>query len=109
MLYEFIAVHRDEIIRRCRGKVAMRSTSPPTPAEINHAVPEFLDQLVHALQRGLPSNPEIARSAVHHGHDLLRQGFTVSQVVHHYGDVCQAITGSPSKSRRRSARRTLAR
>ena len=27
-----------------------------------------------------------------HGHDLLRQGFTVSQVVHDYGDICQTIT-----------------
>ena len=25
-------------------------------------------------------------------HDLLRQGFSVSQVVHDYGDVCQAVT-----------------
>jgi hypothetical protein len=25
-------------------------------------------------------------------HDLLLQGFTVSQVVHDYGDVCQSIT-----------------
>jgi signal transduction histidine kinase len=32
------------------------------------------------------------RSAIQHGHDLLRQGFTVSQVVHDYGDVCQAVT-----------------
>jgi hypothetical protein len=55
-------------------------------------VPVFLDQLVHALQLGLTSNPEIGRSAVQHGHDLLRQGFTVSQVVHDYGDICQAIT-----------------
>ena len=29
---------------------------------------------------------------MHHGHELLLQGFTVSQVVHDYGDVCQAIT-----------------
>ena len=34
----------------------------------------------------------MARSAVQHGHDLLLQGFTVSQVVHDYGDVCQSIT-----------------
>src|SRR5258707_10493391 len=27
-----------------------------------------------------------------HGHDLLVQGFTVSQVVHDYGDVCQSVT-----------------
>jgi signal transduction histidine kinase len=36
--------------------------------------------------------PEISRSAIQHGHDLLLQGFSVSQVVHDYGDVCQAIT-----------------
>ena len=27
-----------------------------------------------------------------HGHELLLQKFTVSQVVHDYGDVCQSIT-----------------
>ena len=27
-----------------------------------------------------------------HGHELLNRGFTVSQVVHDYGDVCQSIT-----------------
>lgn len=91
MLCEFIAVHRDEIIKRCRGKVAMRSVPPPSHAK-DHGVPVFLDQLVHALRLGLTSNPEIGRSAVQHGHDLLRQGFTVSQVVHAYGDICQAIT-----------------
>jgi hypothetical protein len=31
-------------------------------------------------------------NAREHGHDLLLRGFTVSQVVHDYGDVCQAIT-----------------
>ncbi|MDP9323919.1 MAG: sensor histidine kinase, partial [Acidobacteriota bacterium] len=91
MLYEFIAVHRDEIIERCRTKVATRSVPPPTEAEINHGVPLFLGQLRQALRLGL-SSPEIQTSAVMHGHDLLLQGFTVSQVVHDYGDVCQAIT-----------------
>ncbi len=38
------------------------------------------------------ANPDIAVSAIQHGHDLLVQGFTVSQVVHDYGDVCQSIT-----------------
>jgi signal transduction histidine kinase len=91
MLHEFIAVNRDEIIRRCRTKVATRSVPPPTEAEIDHGVPLFLDQLVGALRSGL-TNPEISRSAVLHGHDLLLQGFTVSQVVHDYGDICQSIT-----------------
>ena len=49
MLHEFIALNRDEIIRRCRAKVATRSVPPPTEAEIDHGVPVFLDQLVDAL------------------------------------------------------------
>ena len=92
MLHEFIALHRDEIVRRCRAKVATRSIPPPTAAEIDHGVPIFLDQLRATLRLGAITNPEIAKTAIKHGHDLLRQGFTVSQVVHDYGDVCQAIT-----------------
>ena len=92
MLHEFIALHRVEIIRRCRAKVATRSIPLPTEAEIDHGVPLFLDQLVAALSIGSMSSAEMRRDAVLHGHDLLRQGFTVSQVVHDYGDVCQSIT-----------------
>ena len=92
MLHEFVTVNRDEIIQRCRTKVAARSVPPRTASEIDQGVPLFLDQLVHALRLGLSTSPEIGQSAVLHGHDLRRQGFTVSQVVHDYGDVCQAIT-----------------
>jgi len=93
MLQEFIETNRDEIIARCRAKVATRSVPPPTEAEIDHGVPLFLDQLVAALRSGgAKLNPEISKSAVLHGRDLLLQGFTVSQVVHDYGDVCQSIT-----------------
>jgi signal transduction histidine kinase len=92
MLYEFLAMHREELIGRCRAKVATRSVPPPTEAELDHGVPVFLDQLADALRLHLTSSPEIGKSAVQHGHDLLLQGFTVSQVVHDYGDVCQAIT-----------------
>jgi len=92
MLYEFVAIHREEIIRRCRAKVAMRSIPPPTKAEIDHGVPMFLDELVDELRLGLSSSPKINKTATQHGQDLRRQGFTVSQVVHDYGDVCQAIT-----------------
>ena len=92
MLHEFIAANRDEIIQRCRAKVATRSVPPPTEAEIDHGVPVFLDQLRNALRLGETTSPEISKSAIMHGHELLRQGFTVSQVVHDYGDVCQAIT-----------------
>jgi hypothetical protein len=92
MLEEFITLHRDEIISRCRAKVAARSDPPPTKSEIDHGVPVFLRQLIDSLHGGLSSNPDIATTALLHGQDLERQGFTVSQVVHDYGDVCQTIT-----------------
>lgn len=93
MLYEFIELNREEIIARCRAKVAARTFPPPSDTEINHGVPLFLDQLVDLLRSGEASASEIDRSAGQHGHDLLLKGFTVSQVVHDYGDVCQTITG----------------
>lgn len=92
MLQEFIEINRQEIIARCRAKVTSRSFPAPTAAEIDHGVPMFLDQLVIALRDPTMKNLEISRSAIKHGHDLLLQGYTVSQVVHNYGDVCQAIT-----------------
>jgi len=55
----------------------------------------FLDQLVQELRHGQMSTAgaqNIKRIATQHGNDLLRQGFSVSQVVHDYGDVCQTIT-----------------
>jgi signal transduction histidine kinase len=92
MLFEFIETHREEIVTRCRAKVATRSFPEPTAAEIDHGVPLFLDQLIEVLRRGERSDPAIGESASRHGHDLLAKGFTVSQVVHDYGDVCQSIT-----------------
>jgi hypothetical protein len=52
----------------------------------------FLDQLLEELRVGLSGNPQIGRTAAVHGQDLLARGFTLSEVVHHYGDVCQVVT-----------------
>jgi signal transduction histidine kinase len=38
------------------------------------------------------SSDAIGSSAARHGAELLAAGFTVAQVVHDYGDICQAIT-----------------
>ena len=91
MLHEFVTTHRDELIDRCRAKVLARSVPPPTSAEVEHGVPTFLDELVDALQNA-SSSADIDQSAARHGRDLQAKGFTVSQVVHDYGDVCQSIT-----------------
>jgi len=56
----------------------------------------FLSQLVETLRRektGSPFPPNaIGSAAAKHGQELLGMGFTVAQVVHDYGDICQAIT-----------------
>lgn len=92
MLHHFIATNRSEIIARCRAKAASRSGPPPVEAGSDFGVPVFLDQLSDTLRLGLVTSPEIGRAAIQHGHDLLHQGLSISQVVHDYGDVCQAIT-----------------
>jgi signal transduction histidine kinase len=90
MLHEFIVANRDEIIVRCRAKVATRSVSPPTDVDIDHAVPTLVDQLTDTLRNGDGGNRDISRTAIQHGHDLLLQGVTLAQLVHDYVDVCRA-------------------
>jgi hypothetical protein len=59
-------------------------------------VPLFLTQLSETLRlesTAAPFPPDvIGATAARHGGDLMRLGFTVSQVVHDYGDICQTIT-----------------
>ena len=96
MLYEFLTLHRDELISRTRQKVLQRLAPRATEQELANGVPLFLSQLTETLRRvDAPADEEesdIGRSALHHGGELLRRGFTVAQVVHDYGDICQAVT-----------------
>jgi hypothetical protein len=105
MLHEFLISHRHDLIQHCRDKVAARFASSDIPDVIDHAVPLFIGQLVDALAHRpsarsedgetgdqVPFPLEIGSSAALHGAELLRRGFNVDQVVHNYGDVCQAIT-----------------
>ena len=97
MLHEFLTLHREEIIALTRQKVACRTVPQPTPEEVEHGVPLFLDQLVDTLRRELetaarPTSTAMTDSAILHGGELRKAGFTVGQVVHGYGDVCQAVT-----------------
>jgi hypothetical protein len=91
-LHKFIVDNRAELILRCKQKVTARTTASRSKSDVDHGVPKFLDQLVEELRNGPSKTPEISKLATQHGRDLLLQGFTVSQVVHDYGDVCQSIT-----------------
>ena len=96
MLRAFLAENREELIERCRSKVALRRAPRAPPAETLQGVPLFLSQLVATFPDGVVSVPETelraAQAAAKHGQELLRSGFTIEQVVHDYGDLCQAIT-----------------
>lgn len=91
-LHTFISAHREEIMRRSGAMPASRPMPQPIFGEVAPGVSRFLDELVDALRSQRSSNPEIGVSAAQHGRTLLLQGCTVSQLVHSYGDVCQAIT-----------------
>lgn len=96
MLQEFITTYRDAIIAKARAKLTARPWPSATANELENGVPMFLTQLGDTLQgeeTGNPSSPNAMRStATRHGRDLLALGFSVSQVVHDYGDICQAVT-----------------
>jgi signal transduction histidine kinase len=109
MMYEFLSNNRDELATRCRQKVALRPGRSATAEQLKNGVPMFLDQLIRTLAMEQSSSPmesrrisghaggghtisEMGTTAAQHGKALLALGFSVDQVVHDYGDLCQAIT-----------------
>lgn len=119
MMHTFLTANQDELIARCRAKVALRSPPGLSDKELANGVTVFLGQLIKTLKLeetadpmrsrqvsgpsggGNPTLSEIGESATLHGKELMQQGFTVDEVVHDYGDLCQAIsdlaveTGTP--------------
>ena len=96
MLHEFISSYRDAIITRARAKLTDRPWPLVSTSELEHGVPLFLSQLSETLRLETSATPfpdtAIGASAVKHGAELRALGFNISQVVHDYGDICQAIT-----------------
>ena len=92
MLHEFILMHREEILARTRARVAVRPNPRPTEEELRSGIPLFLDQLITILKSSVVTTGVMAENAAKHGAALLKSGFTVAQVVHDYGGVCQAVT-----------------
>ena len=116
MLHSFLEANRDALIDRCRSIAALRLPPPSTDPVFQDGIPLFLDQLIVTLQaeerfetsaERSAAGPRDARSgsldigvsAARHGRVLSDHGFTVEQVVHDYGDLCQAITGLASETR----------
>src|SRR5688500_7520502 len=96
MLHEFITTYRDSIITRTRAKLTDRPWPLVSTSELEHGVPLFLTQLSETLRLETTDTPfspgAISAAARQHGAELRVLGFNISQVVHDYGDICQAIT-----------------
>ena len=109
MMHEFLINNRENLAARCREKVSLRPGRQASKVQLQNGVPLFLDQLIRTLAVEQTSGPtdsqkisgpaggglalsEMGVSAAAHGRELLALGFTVDQVVHDYGDLCQAIT-----------------
>ncbi len=109
-MYNFLLNNRNELIARCKAKVALRARHPTSDERLAKGLLLFLDQLIrtlHAEQQGEDAESlrisgassgnalalsEVGVSAAAHGKVLLELGFSIDQVVHAYGDLCQAIT-----------------
>ncbi len=96
VLHEFIQANRDAILTRTNQRLGNRQWPTVTAHELEHGLPLFLTQLSETLRLETSDNPfptsAIGSAAAEHGRQLLESGYTVSQVVHDYGDICQAIT-----------------
>ena len=107
-LHQFLTENRTNLAKSCREKVAKRSPGQPE-RELQFGISPFLDQLIKTLRLEETANPlqsrkvsgpaggqfahsEIGGTATEHGRELLRHGYSIEEVVHDYGDLCQAIT-----------------
>jgi len=106
----FLANNREELIARCKAKVAQRPRRAATEEQLKNGIPLFLEQLRRTLVAEVGGEAgeslrisgasggdatglsEMGVTAAAHGKQLMELGFTVDQVVHDYGDLCQAIT-----------------
>jgi signal transduction histidine kinase len=110
MLSHFLDEHRAELITRCAAKVAKRPTRHASKEQLENGIPRFLEQLIQTLDAesdgdasagvrisgpaggDCKGESEIRVTAMAHGKTLLLLDYTFDQVVHDYGDLCQAVT-----------------
>ena len=95
-------------------KVAQRSEINAERAAFQYGIPVFLAQVIATLEMentspaadgsaisgpagGPSSQSDMGELATRHGHEMSTHGYTIEQVVHDYGDLCQAITDLASE------------
>lgn len=95
-LHDFVTSDKHEILSLAREKIMARKWPTVSALELEHGLPLFLSQLSETLRLRSSSEPfsstAIGNSAGMHGGEALKKNFSIAQLVHDYGDLCQAIT-----------------
>ncbi|MHC5747296.1 MAG: sensor histidine kinase [Nostoc sp.] len=103
MLHEFLLAERDEILALCSKKITGLGDSMSSSDEMERGLPVFYDELIEVLRADADidesreehnnSIESVHRAAAERrGKESLKLGYSISQVVHGYGALCQAIT-----------------
>jgi len=101
MLHDLLFAKRDNILALCKHKLSDVSEALSSSDEMARGLPVFYDELIEVLQADETESKEAVdkisgnihrASAIRRGKESLRLGYTISQVVHGYGALCQAIT-----------------
>jgi RsbT co-antagonist protein rsbRD N-terminal domain len=103
MLYEFISLHRAEILTRCLNDLEGQYPNRQD-GELLQGLSCFVDELVATLARDA-GHPEIETDdgsladtmVQRHGVIRRTQGFDLSRVMHEYGLVCEMVTQMASE------------
>jgi hypothetical protein len=101
MLHEFLLAERDGILALCAEKLVRLADLRSSSHEMERGLPVFYDELIEVLGADAEEYKRIANDAIggvhrdsaeRRGKESLKLGYSVSQVVHGYGALCQAIT-----------------
>lgn len=99
ILHQLLVDERDGILTLCVEKYLRVARFRVSSGELEKALAHFYDDLIEVMRHNELSSPEkleasqsIKRSARQWGKESLRLGYTLSEVVHGYGALSQAIT-----------------
>jgi signal transduction histidine kinase len=102
MLHDFLTRERSTILQEAKEKALDMQGTRVTSAAVEEGWGIFYDELVGLLKRDQPFEFHAEKGlhtleAEKQGKEYLKLGYTISEVVHSYGIICQAITSLATK------------
>lgn len=102
-LYNMLTERREEVLEKCREKVLTVMGSRTSTDQLEKGLPALYSELLEVLRISLDDDSQETRgrfvsdtitasASRQHAQESFRLGYTVSQLVHGYGCICQGIT-----------------